>query len=372
VAAEQAAGQRAQRQRPPDQDLHAGVHAAPEPVRGEGLAQAERAHAEQRDPERQQRLAGGEPQQGGGQGRGREGQAGAAGRLHQLRRRQRPARAEAAGRPRRQGRAEQAGDPGGREDQAERGRPEAELPGHVEPVGGELDLGGEAEAGAGDRDRAQRPGAEHEPEPLAELAPQSRRSGGGSGTGLGGADAPHRQRRDQERAGVHGDRDRRGEQLQGERGQALAADLRDRLAQLQLGVALDEVSWPDQRRQVGLAGDIEQQRDRAEQQRDEKELRDSQHAEHRSDRYRAEQRRPDQVGRDQDRSAPDPVDPGSRRQSDEQFRSHSGRPQQAHLEGGRMEGDGGRDRQAEVADLRAEERDGLPGPQPAETSAMHG
>src|SRR4051794_15007581 len=140
-------------------------------------------------------------------------------------------------------------------------------------------------------------------------------------------------------------------------------DLRRRLRDLQLGVALHQLVALDDGREVALPRDVEEHRQAAVDEAHDVQLPDRQHVEVERDRDRGDGDRPPDVARDEDRPSPQAVDPHAGRQAEEDERQELVRGQKADLERGNVE-DGRRDeRQGELRDGGPEDRRGLGRPQ---------
>ena len=115
------------------------------------------------------------------------------------------------------------------------------------------------------------------------------------------------------------------------------------------------------------AREVEEDRHRADGERDRQELPDRQRAEPPGNRDRRERERPEQVG-DDHVLAPmgAPVDPDARRQREEQVRKPGERRQDPDLERRRVQREHGGQRNRERADLVAEDGDRLARPEPDE------
>ena len=101
-------------------------------------------------------------------------------------------------------------------------------------------------------------------------------------------------------------------------GHRRAGDLGDRLAGLQLALPSTRLLTADELGQVGLVGDVEEDRGHPGDQGDQVKLADGQDPEEPGQRDRAQGGRADQVVDDQDGPEPHPLDPGAGRQPDEQ------------------------------------------------------
>ena len=216
-------------------------------------------------------------------------------------------------------------------------------------------------AGPGAADDAdQRPVAEHEPQALRDLAAQVvvrpslhlrlDRADPGQRD-----DGPHVAQR------VDAHRVRGAERLRQPAGDRGPGHLRDRLAGLQLGVAVHQLVLGHQRRQVRLVGHVEEHREHADREADQDELDQREHTEPPRDRDTGQQDGASGVGADHQRPPPHPVHPGTGGQPDQQERGRVGGGQQAHLERCRgqdqrgEQGSGGAgDHRAELADRVAD------------------
>jgi len=176
---------------------------------------------------------------------------------------------------------------------------------------------------------------------------------------LGPPDEEHEERRYDERDRVEEDRDRRGDDPDEVAGDARPSDLRGRLADLELRVALDELVALDDRRQVALVGDIEEHRQRSRDEGHDIELPDRQGAEQVGDRDRDEGEGPAQVARDHDRAAAEAIDPRPGRQREQDERQELDRAEQREREWLDLEDERRGERDRERADLRAEDADRL-------------
>ncbi len=180
---------------------------------------------------------------------------------------------------------------------------------------------------------------------------------------LGPPDEEHEQRGSQVAERVHEDRDRRTQPLDEEAGDGRAHEPRARPADLELRIALDEILAADERRQVALVGDVEEDREAPGDEPDDVELPDRERAEHVRDRDGSEGHRASEVARDEDGPAAETVHPDPGRQPEEDEREELERAEEGDLERGRVEQDDRRERQGQLRDLRADLADGLGGPQ---------
>ena len=144
-----------------------------------------------------------------------------------------------------------------------------------------------------------------------------------------------------------------------EAGDARTGDLGGRAADLELRVALEDVLAVDQRRQVRLVGDVEEDGQAAVDEADQVQLPDGQRAEGGGDRDRQQRGRPAQVADDQDRPPAHAVDPHAGGQADQDERQELDRRQQAEFERGDVQDQGGDERDGQRRHLRAELADRL-------------
>jgi len=145
-------------------------------------------------------------------------------------------------------------------------------------------------------------------------------------------------------------------------------DLRARPAELELRVPLDELLFGDERREIGLVCDVEEDGERAGDKADDVELPDRHVPDDRGERDGAEGECPPDVRGDEDRPPCEPVDPNARRQREEEEGQHLDRPEEGDTERGRIERDDGDEREREVRDLRAELADRLRAPEAHEVA----
>ena len=180
---------------------------------------------------------------------------------------------------------------------------------------------------------------------------------------LSPANAEDEQGREDVADRVDDDRERCRQEADQHAGEARARELRRRPADLEPRVAFDELIAVDDRRQVALVGDVEEDREAAVHERDDVQLPDRQGADGIGERDRDEADRPPQVPDDQDRAAPQPVDPDAGRQAEEDERQELDRPKEGELERRDLQDRRGHERQREERDLRPEDADGLGGPE---------
>ena len=141
------------------------------------------------------------------------------------------------------------------------------------------------------------------------------------------------------------------------------ACLRGGTADLELGVAVDDLPALDERGQVRLVGDVEEHRRDPDEKADAVELPDRQRVEEVGDRDRCEQPGTRKIAGDQDRSPWQAVDPDARGQAHEQEREELDRCQRSDLERACVEHVDRGERQRQLADLRPELTDGLRRPE---------
>ena len=172
------------------------------------------------------------------------------------------------------------------------------------------------------------------------------------------ADGRERARGHEERRCVSQQRHRGADDLHEHAAEAGTGNLRGVSAGLHQAVALDESSRRHDARQERRIGDVERDVQCADQKSCDGELRDGQHMPSRRYRHRRQQERRADVGRDEDRPPPDPVDPGAGRQRHHEPRGAGrGRDHTDH-ERARVETDGDK-RKDEKRHGRAELAHGL-------------
>ena len=169
-----------------------------------------------------------------------------------------------------------------------------------------------------------------------------------------------------DRVDEHGDRG--GEQCDEAAGHARAGDVRGRTADLELGVRLDDVLSADERGDVGLVGDVEEDGAGADGEADDVELPDRQAADPVDDRHRQERDRPADVAEHEDRLPPQPIDPDACRKREEQEGQELDARQRRDLEGALLEHEDRDERQRQQRDLRPELADRLRPPQGEEVA----
>jgi hypothetical protein len=119
----------------------------------------------------------------------------------------------------------------------------------------------------------------------------------------------------------------------------------------------------DHRRQVALVGDVEEDREHADDEADDVELDDRQGARHEGERDRGQGRCPAKVAGDHHRPATQPVDPHARRQADQQEWQEDDDVEKGDLEGRGLQDVDGHERDRQRADLGAELADRLGRPE---------
>ena len=180
---------------------------------------------------------------------------------------------------------------------------------------------------------------------------------------LGLVDRKDEDRRGDEADRVDEDRGRRLQPTDQDAGETWTSELSTRAADLELRVAVDDLFSLDERRQVRLVRDVEEDRGDADAEADPVHLPDRQRIEKVSNRDGREQQRPRSVTGDENRAPRQAVDPDAGRQADEEKRQKLGRRQRGDLERARINDIDGRERQGKLADLRAELADSLGRPE---------
>ena len=132
-------------------------------------------------------------------------------------------------------------------------------------------------------------------------------------------------------------------------------DLCRGLADLELRVALDEPIALDDRRQVALVRDVEEDRQRAGHEADDVELPDREHAQGVSERDRRQGDGAAEVADDENRAAAETIDPRSGGQGEEDEREELDRPEQREPEGLHVEDQGRHERDRQLAQDVAQE-----------------
>ena len=157
------------------------------------------------------------------------------------------------------------------------------------------------------------------------------------------ADRAEQQRRGEERDGVDGDGDRRGQDLDEEAADAEGHELGGGAARRQRAVRLDQPLALDDRRQVGVVGGVEERR----QDRRPARTRRGAAGSVRTPSANAtgiepSSDRPPEVGPDEDRPAPQPVDPGAGDEPEDERRAEVEAAQDGDLERARARAPGWR------------------------------
>jgi hypothetical protein len=196
---------------------------------------------------------------------------------------------------------------------------------------------------------------------------RSRPPAGLGGRRLDGADAGQCRRRADERQRVEQQGTRGGQQGHQESGEALPAHVRHRPAAVQQRGALHILLGRHHRHEQRAVRDEEQHVEGTDPERDQVELREAEDAEQVRDRDRRGEDGPREVGDQHGAAAlPPPVDPGAGQHREQQARQQCGGGEVAHLGGVRVQDEHGRQGYGQQGDLVAEQRHGLPGPEPAE------
>ena len=107
----------------------------------------------------------------------------------------------------------------------------------------------------------------------------------------------------------------------------------------------------DEYRQERQMSDVEEHVERADEQRHHAEQLDREEAEHARERNREQHQRAPDIGRDEDRSPAQPIDPHAGEEPDDQDGRAARGTEQAHLPRGCGEGEGTDQRQRERGDL---------------------
>ena len=265
-------------------------------------------------------------------------------------------------------RADQAADRGGPQHQPDRPGRDVQLVGDEQEVDRpereveQIDDGDRHQHGAQHRVAGDEPGADHH-RSLVMLR----------GLGLSRVDRAQEARRDQERDRVHGKRQRAGDGLHQQPGDARADDEGRRAAAVRQRVRLDVVLALDQVREHGVVGHEEQHAEDAGQEPDDVHLLDRQGVERVGDRDRRQQQPAADVGGDHRpplvRAA---IDPGAGVQREDQVGDQRRRRQVPHLRWRRVQHEDGRQRQRDDRHLVAEHRHRLADPEPAEVAQAEG
>ena len=158
-------------------------------------------------------------------------------------------------------------------------------------------------------------------------------------------------------------RDGRAESTDDGAGRARTGELRRGTADLELRVPVDELVALDERRQVRLVRDVEEDGADPDQEGDDVQMAEGERVEEVGERNRAEQRRPAEVADDEDRLPPEPVDPHASRKREEDERQELDDEERGDGEGARVEKDDGNEGERELRELRAEDADRLGRPE---------
>jgi len=178
-----------------------------------------------------------------------------------------------------------------------------------------------------------------------------------------GADAAEGRDRDQVGGRVGEQRGGRAEELHQQPAEAGAADLRCGGAGLQLGIALQQRLAVDQRRQVCEVGDVEEDGEDPDREGEHVQVRHAQPVRGGEQGNQPDQQGAAEVAADQDGTAPIAVDQRPGQQRHQQERREACGVEQAELAGVRAQRVDRHQRQRQLGDLRAEQRDGLARPQ---------
>ena len=199
-----------------------------------------------------------------------------------------------------------------------------------------------------------------EAEPLADLG-QDRLAVLGLGRRrLLVADRAEKQGRREVGHRVDRDGDRRGQDLDEEAADPEGHELGGGPARGEGAVRVDEALALDDRRQVGVVGGIEEGRQDRRQSGHDEQLRERQDAEREGDRHRPEQDGPSEVGPDEDRPPPQPIDPGAGDEPEDERRAEVEPAQDRDLDRARPEHEDRDQRQRDPGDERPEDRDASP------------
>ena len=136
--------------------------------------------------------------------------------------------------------------------------------------------------------------------------------------------------------------------------------------ELQLRVPVDEVLPLDERGQIRLVGDVEEDGEDADRELEHEQVPDLEDAGNPEDRDQREQAGACGVADDQDRPAAEAVDPDAGRQREEDERQEAEHAEQRERERARVQAERGEPRDRELRDLGAELADRLARPEPDE------
>lgn len=165
-------------------------------------------------------------------------------------------------------------------------------------------------------------------------------------------------RRSEEAHRVDEDRDRRREDRDDPAGERLAEDLRGGCADLELRVSLDEILSLQDRRQVRLVGDVEEDRHDPVDEADDVELPDRQDVKRIGDRDRDEHQPAPEIADHEDPLPREAIDPDARRQREQQERQELDRHQQPDLARRGVQQHRRDERDRDLAHLRPEQGHG--------------
>ena len=157
---------------------------------------------------------------------------------------------------------------------------------------------------------------------------------GAEGTLLGRAlsDPREEQRGDGKRERVDRHRQRGPQEVDQEATETRSNEPGARPAQLELAVPVDEVITADQRRQVGLVGNVEEDGEHADGEANEHEVGEGEHVAEVGDGDRGDQECATEIAADEDRTSREAVDDDARNESDEQEGEEVGEIQDRDLE----------------------------------------
>ncbi len=177
------------------------------------------------------------------------------------------------------------------------------------------------------------------------------------------ADSEQEERRADEAHRVEEDGGRRGQPIDEQPRDSRTAHLRTGAADLELRVSVHELPTLDERRQVRLVGDVEEDGRDPDEEADAVQLGERQRVEGVGDRDGNEEQSACEVAEHEDRPAAQPVDPDAGGKADEQEGQELDDAQRGHLECRCVQHVDCHERQGQQADLRAELADRLGGPE---------
>ena len=169
--------------------------------------------------------------------------------------------------------------------------------------------------------------------------------------------------REHEADSVDHDSERCAEDADEDAGGGRAQALRRRSSDLELRVALDELVALDDRGQIALIRDVEEDAEAAGDEGDDIQLPDRQRVEGERDRDRQECDRTPQIAHDEDGTSTEAVDPDAGRQAEEHEWKELEGVEQTELERRDPQTQSRHDRHREDRDLRPEDADRLAGPE---------